>query len=93
MTDLDTIRRLPRVGDRIRVQRDEIIHRPRGTWPRWRGRVGTVVVVNRDRKRPGATEYGVVFGATRARSDGRGELNYSEAPVWFLGHELAVLAP
>jgi len=50
------------------------------------------VTINRDRVRPVATEYGVVFGATRPRADRDGALDYSEAPVWFLGRELRVLA-
>jgi ribosomal protein L21E len=79
MTTTDTLRRLPRVGDRVRIERNEATHPTRGTWRQWRGRTGTVVAINSDR-RPIATEYGVAFG-TGQRTD-----------AWFLRHELAVLA-
>ena len=78
MTTETTLRRLPRVGDRVRIERDEAMHPSRGTWRQWRGRTGTVVAINTDR-RPVATEYGVTFG-TRERAD-----------AWFLRHELTVL--
>lgn len=87
-----TLHRLPRVGDRVRIERDETAHPSQGTWRRWRGRSATVVVVNVDHKRPVATEYGVVFGGTRPRPDRDGAVDYNEAPVWFLRHELTVLA-
>jgi hypothetical protein len=90
MTTDNTTRRLPRVGDRIRIERDETAYPSRGTWPGWRGRTGTVAVINRDRQRPLATEYGVVFGATRQRADRDGAVDYSESPAWFLGYELTV---
>lgn len=48
------------VGDRVRIERDETRHPSRGTWPWFRGKTGTVVEINRDRKRPHLTEYGVV---------------------------------
>jgi len=38
--------RPPRVGDRVRIERDETRYPPRGTWPRFRGRRGTVVATN-----------------------------------------------
>lgn len=90
MPDSTTLRRLPRVGDRVRIERSAP---SRGTWPRWQGRTGTVGVINRDSKRPAATEYGVVFGATRQRADRDGGIAYSESPTWFLGSELVTLAP
>jgi hypothetical protein len=90
MTTTTTARRLPRVGDQVRVQRDETTHPPHGTWRRWRDRTGTVLTINRDRERPTNTEYGVVFGATRERPGRDGSVTSSDSPVWFLGHELAV---
>jgi ribosomal protein L21E len=42
------------LGDRVRIERDEIRYPSKGTWPQFRGRTGTVVEVNAD-------EYGVVF--------------------------------
>jgi hypothetical protein len=46
-----------KVGDQVRVERDERWWPSRGSWPRYRGRVGTVVT----RRHFG--EIGVRFGA------------------------------
>jgi hypothetical protein len=35
-----------RVGDQVEIGRDEEKYPSRGTWPRYRGRVGTVVSIN-----------------------------------------------
>lgn len=78
------------VGDRVRIERDETRYPCRGTWPRYRGRIGTVVEVNRDSKRPHLTEFGVVFGKVRSpRSNG--SLAMAGA-AWFRAHELVALA-
>lgn len=45
-----------RRGDLVRVERDEVLHPPAGTWPRYRGREGTVVVA------ANYGEVGVRFG-------------------------------
>jgi hypothetical protein len=87
---MTTTKRLPRVGDHIRIQRDETAHPPHGTWRRWRNRTGTVVTINRDRDNPTRTEYGVAFGATRPRAGREGSVVSSDSPVWFLAHELTV---
>lgn len=83
----------PRVGDRVRIERDETVYPSKGTWPQFRGRVGTVVEINRDRKRPHLTEWGVVFGKVTARTDGRGAFSWSghEPITWFKVYELALL--
>lgn len=78
------------VGDRVRIVRDETRYPARGTWPGFRGRTGTIVEVNRDRKRPHLTEYGVAFGRLRRRPDG--SLHGEDAPAWFRRHEIAALA-
>lgn len=78
------------VGDRVRIQRDENRYPPKGTWPQFRGRTGTVVLANRDRVRPHLTEYGVVFGHTRRRDDG---LAGSDIVTWFKRYEMTSLAP
>ncbi len=57
------------VGDRVRIERDETRYPSKGTWPRFRGRVGTVVEINADRQRPHLTEYGVAFGKVWPRPD------------------------
>lgn len=72
------------VGDRARIERDETRYPSRGTWPWFRGKTGTVVEINRDRKRPHLTEYGVVFGAGRAL--------YRHGVTWFKPYELSTLA-
>jgi hypothetical protein len=77
------------IGQRVRVERDETLHPPRGTWPKYRGRTGTVVAINMR-----AREIGVLLGAVRAgmlmrRPDGRGYTGYAGDEVtWFEPHEL-----
>ena len=87
--------RLPRVGDRVRIERDETKHPSQGTWPQFRGRTGTVVEVNRDRERPHLTEYGVCFSkVTKASGNRHGEFRWDSADVaWFKLYEVAALAP
>jgi hypothetical protein len=80
----------PAVGDRVRIERDETRYPSRGTWPQFRGRTGTVIEVNEDRKRPHLTEYGVVFGATRKRPDG--SLHGDDVTTWFKAHETSATA-
>lgn len=45
-----------RRGDRVRVERDERRWPSKGTWPKYRGREGTVVAISRS-----DGEYGVSF--------------------------------
>lgn len=74
-----------KVGDRVRVQRDEVNHPPRGSWKQWKGKVGSIVEVNRSGKNR-VPEFGVSFRPLRQRPDT--SLHGDDAPVWFLGHEL-----
>ncbi|BBX04315.1 hypothetical protein BST36_17360 [Mycolicibacterium moriokaense] len=79
----------PRVGDRVRIERDETRYPSKGTWPRFRGKVGTVVEVNEDRNRPHLNEYGVALGKVTERTDGRGRFRYNATSVaWFKAHEM-----
>ena len=48
-------------GDRVTVQRDEKRFPSKGTWPRWRGKTGTVETINPDPKHPNLTEYAVAL--------------------------------
>lgn len=77
----------PRVGERVRIERDETRYPLRGTWPQFRGRAGTVVAINADRERPHLTEYGVVFGATRRRPNGS-LAGSGTVTTWFKVHEI-----
>jgi len=63
----------PRVADRVRIERDETGHPCKGTWPQFRGRTGTVVEINHDRKRPHLTEWAAVLasGPTERRTNHR----------------------
>ena len=61
-----------KVGDRVRIARDETRYPSRGTWPQFRRRTGTIIEVNTDRNHPHLTEYGVAFGKVTPRTDGRG---------------------
>jgi hypothetical protein len=74
------------VGDVVRIERDETGHPVTGSWPRYRGRAGTVVEVNR--AGGGRIEYGVVF-ATAGPAPGRPDaLVDLGAPTWFFRHEI-----
>lgn len=79
----------PRVGDRVRIERDEIRHPPKGGWPRFAGRRGTVVEINVDRRHPQLTEFGVVFGKVSCRFDG--SLKGGDV-TWFKRYGIRVLA-
>jgi hypothetical protein len=80
----------PRVGDRVRVKRDETRYPTRGSWPRFRGRTGTVIEINPDRRRSHLTEYAVAFGKVSARTN-NGSLKASGI-AWFKVYEIAALA-
>lgn len=79
------------VGARVGINRDETRYPSKGTWPQFRGRTGTIVEVNVDRKHPHLTEYGVVFGKVNLRTDGRGAFHWSgnEPITWFKAHEIS----
>ena len=73
------------IGDRVSIERDETRYPSKGTWPQFRGRVGTIVETN-------LGEYGVVFGKVRPRADRPGVYSWSGAVTWFQPHELTALA-
>jgi hypothetical protein len=82
-----------KVGDAVRISRDENIYAPKGTWSRHRSKPGFVVVVSPGAGPHGATEYGVILTTTHPqwrKEPGREhELNYdSDAVLWFAPHEL-----
>lgn len=83
---------IPAVGERVRIERDETKYPSKGTWPQFRGKTGTVVEINEDRKWPHLTEYGVTFGNTYKRTDGKSGLWRDGKPVtWFKVYELKPL--
>jgi hypothetical protein len=77
--------RTPRVGDRVRIQRDENLYPAKGTWSQFRRKTGTVVEIN-------LGEYGVVFAKVSPRTDGRGAFNHGGVVTWFQVQEVVVLA-
>jgi len=79
------------VGSRVRIERDETKYPSKGTWPQFRGRVGTVVEINQDRKRPHLTEHGVVFGKVR-RPNKDGSIAAGAETVWFKIYEIRGIA-
>ncbi len=79
------------VGDRVRIERDETLYPSKGTWPEFRGRTGTAVEINVDRKRPHLTEFGVMFGKARMRPDG--SLHGADIVTWFKNYELRLKVP
>ena len=79
------------VGDRVRIERNETLYPSKGTWPQFRGRTGTIVEINVDRKRPHLTEYGVVFGKVRRPNKDR-SIAAGHDTVWFKDYELCGVA-
>lgn len=63
-----------RPGDRVRIERDETRFPAKGTWREYRGKIGTVVEVNRSCPTTSEPEIGVAFGAT------------PRTEAWFLPH-------
>ncbi|WP_063042187.1 hypothetical protein [Nocardia grenadensis] len=76
-----------RPGDKVRIERDETLYPPKGTWPRFRGLVGTVTEVNRDRTHAHLTEYGVIFTKPRTPRE-NGSIAAGASTTWFKRHEL-----
>jgi hypothetical protein len=78
------------VGTRVVIERDENLFPCRGTWRELRGRLGTVVEINPDRRAGHLTEYGVIFGKVWPRTDRPGVLRWSgdDVVTWFRGHEI-----
>ena len=74
------------IGDRVKIERDEIRYPSKGTWPRFGGKTGTIVEVN-------LGEYGVCFGKVTPRRSRPGSFDWDSADVaWFQPYELKVLA-
>lgn len=80
------------VGDRVRIERDETRYPSKGTWPQFRGKIGTVVQVNADRKRPHLTEYAVTFGKVR-KPNQYGTIPVGPDTYWFKARELENAGP
>ncbi|OBG28384.1 hypothetical protein [Mycobacterium sp. 852002-51057_SCH5723018] len=82
------------IGQTVRIERDETRYPSKGSWPEFRGRTGTVVEINLDRKRPNLTEYGVAFGkVTAASPQARRATRWDHAAVaWFKVYEICALA-
>jgi hypothetical protein len=77
--------RLPAVGTIVRVERDETRYPPKGTWARYRGRVGRVVTIHREHF-PSGRVY-VEIGVCWALNDHR----HGQADSWFLPTEVVVV--
>lgn len=77
---------MPKVGDKVRLERDETKHPIRGSWRRYRGKTGTVVEINRAGKGP--TEFAVAFGKVQIDENGHYR---SGDKAWFQAHSLKVL--
>jgi hypothetical protein len=82
------------VGDRVRIERDETRYPSKGTWPEFRGRTGTIVEINVDRKHPHLTEYGVAFGkvSSAGKSAKRTHNWEADSVTWFKDYEMSPLA-
>jgi hypothetical protein len=72
-----------KVGDHLRIERDETRYPSKGTWPSFRGTTGTIVEFN-------LGEVGVCFTKVTPRTDGRGNFRYDTKSVaWFQPYEVA----
>lgn len=75
-----------RQGDIVKISRDEKLYPPRGTWPKYRNRVGTVV-------NPCTQgEVGVAFQRTWRDEDNKLKWQGSDT-TWFMPYELVKLDP
>jgi hypothetical protein len=83
-----------KIGDRVRIHRDETRYPSKGTWPQFRGRVGTIVEINGDRERPHLTEYAVVFGKVSPAGGSAKRTNRWDANgvAWFQAYEICAPA-
>jgi len=77
---------MPKVGNKVRLERDETKYPVRGSWARNRGKTATVVEINRAGKGP--TEYAVAFGRLTPDEDGR---YHTTDKTWFRAWELRVI--
>ena len=80
------------IGSKVRIERDETVYPSKGTWPQFRGKTGTVVQVNTDRKRPHLTEYAVTFGKVR-KPNQHGTIPVGPDTYWFKAYEMLNIGP
>jgi hypothetical protein len=67
--------RVIKVGDKVRIERDETRHPSRGTWPQFRGKTGTVVEIRSAPEGPA----------------GKRAFTWDQASVaWFKRHEIVL---
>lgn len=69
-----------KIGTKVRIERDETLYPSKGTWPKYRGKRGTVVENN-------IGEIGVVFGETWR--DSRNRIRHDEGITWFQPYEIS----
>jgi hypothetical protein len=81
-----------KIGDKVVIERDETRYPSKGTWPIFRGKTGTVVQINKDRKRPHLTEYAVTFGKVRKPNE-HGTIPVGPDTYWFKAHEMRNIGP
>jgi hypothetical protein len=75
------------IGDKVKIERDEKLYPSKGTWPRFRGKTGTIVEISQG-------EYGVCFSkVTQAPAHHNRVLDWIAKDVaWFLPHEIVPVA-
>jgi hypothetical protein len=69
-----------RVGDLVRAERDAVARPPRGSWPKYRGRVGTVVSLNVRDDEIGVSWTPSILDPKRQSADS-----------WFASYELTIV--
>ena len=77
-------RRSFRMGDLVRVERDETRWPSKGSWPKYRGRVGTIVSINRSDH-----ECGLSWRPNAAAQLGTNTVVGVDS--WFLPHEIVLV--
>lgn len=65
------------LGTIVLIDRDEKLYPSKGSWPRYRGRLGTIVAINKRDK-----EYGVSWSTNVTN------IRKENTASWFLAHEL-----
>jgi len=77
-----------KIGDRVRVERDEKEYPARGTWADYRGKTGTVVIASQ------FGEVGVAFKAVKMDPTAPGGMvRQGSDTTFFLPHELVLIPP
>lgn len=90
---------MPKAGDKVRIQRDETLYPPKGTWGQFRNKTGRVVSINRGRttqvvgRPPGMSKQEPAFlREVKIETEyGVSFTKSSDIGAWFRAYELKVI--